>query len=196
MASLESFMPRTERHLEPVESDQRIYRVIDPATGDYEDHIGGCPECGEKKDALVTLQFKMEALAAEVTRLKRDPQAEAEKHKLYAEGEAVHTWWRLATWHPQTKFEHIEFYQALPRLKERGPVELLKAIAGAAFEPGSKTYKNGEVETYDSWELICRSKSKCDSFAKRAYPSPKGEKWKLWLLSKVESNFQKRPGND
>jgi hypothetical protein len=162
--------------------------LIDPVTGDFEDYAA-CPTCKETSETLEAQTHKYHAALAEITRLKKDPQAEAEKHKLYAEGEAVHTWWRLATWHPQTKFEHVEFYQALPRLKERGPVELLKAIAGAAFEPGSKTYKNGEVEVYDSWELICRSKSKCDSFAKRAYPSPNGENWKRWLVQRIETNL-------
>lgn len=162
-------------------------RSVDPETGEVHEH---CPQCKAKQDTLDTLTHKYHAACAEITRLKRDPQAEAEKHQLYGEAEAVHIWWRLATWHPATKFEHVEFYQALPRLKERGPVELLKAVAGAAFDPGSRTLKNGEVETYDDWELICRSKTKCDSFSRRVYGSPRTEKWKRWLLDRIEGQFK------
>lgn len=180
---------RAARHLQPVKDEpQRIWRLIDPATGDFKDYAA-CPTCKETNETLEAQTHKYHAALAEITRLKKDPQAEAEKHKLYAEAETVHTWWRLATWHPQTKFEHEEFYQALPRLAERGPVGLLKAVAGIAFDPATKQRKNGTTATYDGWHLLT-DKAKCEDCCQRVPGGPESEEWKRWLVQRVETNME------
>lgn len=167
--------------------DQRIWRLIDPATGDFEDYAG-CPECEEKEAALIQLERQHRATNARLTRLQRDQEKEARRHKLWAEAETVHDWWAIACGHPGVKFGAEDFYQALPRLGE-GPVELLKGIAGAAYDPSTKQMKNGRIQRFDSWELITRSSAKLRSFADRAPGPQDSEDWKRWLVRRIESNL-------
>ncbi len=169
-------MTEPARHLRPVQS-------FDSSTGEV------CAHCEELERTLTVFQNKYRAALSEIGRLKADPEAVARKHQLWDEAEGVHHWWRLACWHPATRFAADEFYLALPRLKERGPVELLKAVAGAAYEPGSRVLKNGDTMRYDQWELICRSKAKCDGFAQRVFGGAERERWKRWLIERVESNL-------
>lgn len=164
------------------------YRIVDSTTGEVVEHHDETP--GTLSDSLVQLERQLRMANARITRMQRDEEHVARKNKLWAEAEAVHTWWRLATGHFGTKFTAEDFKHVAPRLKERGPIGVLKAIAGAAFDPGSTTMKNGRQMFYDDWELINRSKAKADNFAKRAPGSENGHEWKRWLLDRIESNLK------
>lgn len=76
-----------------------------------------------------------------------------------------------------------------PRLKEKdiGPIGLLHAIAGAAFDANERPMANGRIERYDQIELICRERAKVLNFQNRAPGNPEGHEWKRWLLERVES---------
>lgn len=159
-------------------SDRPTLRVVDTETGEVQDECASC------------LQYERDirVLKARITRMERDEEAEARKHKLWAEAEAVHDWWALACGHPGVKFGAEEFHQVLPRLKERdvGLIGVLKAVAGAAFDPNTKRMKNGRMQRFDSFELIMRSRPKCDSFRERAPGRADGEEWKRWLVQRIE----------
>lgn len=149
-----------------------------------------CPHCKEKEDALETLHFKMTAMAAEITRLKRDPEEVARQHKLWDEAECAHTWWRLACWHPKTRFEADEFFAAKPRLTERdcGLEGLLKSIAGMAFDPYEAVLRNGYTMVYNDFQRAC-DKQKAKYFAKKVPGGPGSELWKRWLIERIEANL-------
>jgi hypothetical protein len=168
---------------------QRIWRLIDLDTGESQD-FDSCPECQQSKDALETLQGKMTAMAAEITRLKRDPETVAREHKLWNEAECAHTWWRLACWHPATRFEADEFFAAKPRLIEKdcGLVGLLKSICGMAYEPYSRVLRNGHTMVYDDFQRAC-NKQKAHYFAQAVPGGPDSEAWKRWLIERIESNL-------
>lgn len=169
-------------------SAQPNLRLVDLSSGEIHKAFGSQEEA---EDAYTALERKHRAVLAEITKLKRDSESEAKKHKLWAEAQTAHEWWRLACWHPGVKFGAEEFYQALPRLRERGGLMLLlKAIAGAAYDPGSKRMKNGGDMVYDDFELITRSKAKALNFAKRVPGGEDTEQWKAWLVQRIESHLQ------
>lgn len=157
-------------------------RVID-AQGELQEYPDECPACIQYERQLRTVN-------ARLTKLQQDKEAQAREHKLWDEASTVHDWWRIACDHPGVSFGAEDFYQALPRLNEMSPVELLKAIAGAAFDPSTRKMRNGRLERYDSWELIMRSKAKAESFIQRAPGKPEGEEWKLWLVQRIESRLK------
>lgn len=171
-----------QRKLHLVTSEQPRLMVIDTETGE---------QIGPLDDYLASYENDIRRLKARLTSLQANREAEARKHKLWAEAETAHDWWRIACGHPGVKFGAEEFYQALPRLKERnGLMLLLKAIAGAAYDPNTKRMKNGSTMRYDDWELICRSKAKAENFARRVYGGAESEQWKGWLVQQIESNLQ------
>lgn len=156
-------------------------RVID-AQGELQE-LEDCPAC-------VQYERQMRVLNGRLTKLQQDKEAAAREHKLWTEASTVHDWWRVACDHPGVSFGAEDFYQALPRLNEMSPVELLKAVAGAAYDPGSRKMRNGRTENYNSWELINRSKAKHESFAARAPGKPDGHEWKVWLVNRIESRLK------
>lgn len=179
-----------QRHLRPVEDDKPPLIVVNEATGE---RLGPLSDLEAEHEAEYNaLQGKYRAALAQITRLTKDAEAEARKHELWTEAEALHEWWRLATGHPGRKFGADEFYQVLPRLKDRecGPVGVLHAIAGAAFDPGTKQLKNGKTERYDDWELVTRSPAKLDSFRNRAPVGADDHHWKRWLIAHIQAQFK------
>jgi hypothetical protein len=154
-------------------------------------HVATCETCRGREILLTKLEEDLRVEKIKRGRLEADPEAKARAHKLWSEAECAHTWWRLACYRPDTAFEAAEFAQAKPRLMERDGLEnLLKAIAGAAYDPGTKRMKNGDLMVYDDFELICRSKPKLQGFQKRVYGSERTEKWKGWLIARIESNLK------
>lgn len=177
------------RHLQPVEEKLPII-LVNTATGE---NVGTLAQVEAAHEAEYNaLQGRYRSALGQITRLTRDAEVEARKHEFWAEAEALHTWWRLATGRCGRKFGADEFYQVLPRLKEKscGLVGVLHAIAGAAFDPGSKKMKNGRTEIYDDWELVTRSQGKRESFANRAPGREGGEEWKRWLLDHIQAQLK------
>ena len=177
------------RHLRPVEEDKPPIVLVDTSTGEQ---VGRLADVEAEHEAEYNaLVHKYRGALAKITKLERDEELEARKHELWAEAETLHMWWRLATGRFGRKFGADEFYSALPRLKERGtgPIAVLKAIAGAAYDPGTKRMKNGRLEKYDSWSLIMRSQEKFDSFTNRA-PGDGDTHWRIWLVRRIESQFK------
>jgi len=177
------------RHLQPV-TDAPIPIVVNPATGE---RMGELPEFTQiLEDALVKAEHRIRYLDGRITHLERDEEAEARKHQFWAEAQMLHDWWALATGHEGTKFGAAEFEQILPRLRERdiGPIDILKAIAGAAFDPGTQRMKNGRTKRFDDFELVMRSDSKLRSFMERAPGLPDPNLWKRWLLDRIEAQLK------
>lgn len=182
------------RHLKPVEEPTPI-ALVNTATGEQ---VGTLADVQAAHEAEYNaLQGKYRAALADITRLKKDGEAEARRHELWAMAETAHTWWRLACWHPGVRFGAEAFYEALPRLKEPGGLlALLQAIAGAAFDPGTKRMKNGRMKRFDDWELICRSPGKRADFAERVPGGGESEAWKAWLVQRIQSAFEAEPSKD
>jgi hypothetical protein len=180
----------TDRHLQPVPDESPNLIVMNAETGEQLGALEAHVE--EHEHVYRQLENKYKGALAKISKLERDDEAEARKHKRWAEAEALHEWWCLATGHEGRKFGADEFYQVLPRLKERscGPIGVLHAIAGAAFDPGTKQMKNGRTERYDDWELVTRSPAKLESFRNRAPGKLDGHEWKNWLLDRIERNFK------
>lgn len=156
-------------------------RLINGRTGEVEDT---CESCLQYERTIRTLNGRL-------TRMERDREAEAEQHKRWPEAEALHTWWALATGHEGCRFAAEEFYQAMPRLKERSSIEFLQGIAGLAFDPNSKQRRNGTTERYDSWEVLTKSGPRFQRYYERAPGWPvKEHHWKRWLLDRIESRFR------
>lgn len=165
-------------------------RLVDTQTGEIQE-TDVCPHCREREDTLTALEGKYRAALAAITKLRRDEDAEARADKRWFELETAHDWWRIACNHPGVSFDAEAFKQALPRLKEPdGFYGLLKAIAGAAFDAGSKTARNGRQIRFNDWELITRSNAKLRSFQERV-PMRRGNPdfWKIWLVAEIERNL-------
>jgi hypothetical protein len=178
-----------DRHLAAVPDTPEPLMVVNTETGEQ---IAPLEHYRQEAEAEYNaLQGKFRAALAEITKLKRDAEADARAHELYAEAETLHSWWRLACGHPGVTFKADDFYVVLPRLKERdvGPIGVLKAICGAAFDPGTKAMKNGRLQVFNDWELINRSQSKWRSFAERVPGDPDGPEWRRWLVRHIESQF-------
>jgi hypothetical protein len=182
-----------DRHLQPVPDDKPPLIVVNTATGEQ---VGTVAELEAEHEAeIAALQARYRAAVGQITKLTKDQEAEARKHELWAQAEGLHTWWRIATGRCGRKFGADEFYQVLPRLKDRecGVIGVLEAIAGAAFDPGTKQLRNGETERYDDWELVTRSPGKLDSFRKRAPRGADPHHWRRWLLAHIEAQLEERP---
>lgn len=173
-------------------SDQpeRIVRLIDRETGDYED-FDSCPECVNKERLLKRLEHDLRAEKSRTSRLEGKREREDRESKYWAEAEAIFHWWALATGHEGAAFSHARFQQITPRLKEKrfGPIGVLKGIAGAAFDHGERPMPNGQVERYDDIELVTRADHKLENFQNRVPGGPDSEAWKRWLLDRIESNL-------
>jgi hypothetical protein len=185
-----------QRHLRPVETEPATEALIvfriNPQTGELGEKVGPLETfLAEAEAEYNALQGKFRSALAEITKLKSDREADARKHKYWSEAEALHDWWAIAVGRPGRSFGADEFYQVLPRLKEKrcGVIGVLQAIAGAAFDPGSKTTKSGRIERYDDWELINRSQGKQESFANRVPGDLDGHEWKRWLIAHIESQL-------
>lgn len=166
-------------------SRRPLLGVVSPATGE----VVSCPQCQHREDVIVQLEKENRLHKAKITKLERDTETECRADPLWAEAEAIHEWWRIACWHPRASFDAGDFKLIKPHLKRLGPVGCLEAIAGAAFEPGTKELQNGRLKRFDDFELIFRDKAKLESFAERV-PGEEGSKqWKHWLLRKIESNL-------
>lgn len=170
---------------------ERIWRLVDPATGKFEDYAG-CPECANKDDVIHQYERDLRVMKGRLTRLERNQEAEDRNHKLWAEAEQVYTWWQLATAHFRSQFSVEDFRHLRPRLKEKdiGPIGLLQAIAGAANAPSEKPITGtNRIEKFDSIELICRSRDRTLNFQDRVPGDPEGHEWKRWLIDRIESNL-------
>lgn len=175
------------RHLRSVDVDSVSGEIVEACP-----HVAGCEHCSDREYALDQLERKYQGALSKIGRLERDEEEEARRHKLWDEAECVHSWWRIACGHPGVKFGADQFYQALPRLKERevGVIGMLRAVAGAAYDPNTKRMKNGRIQRFDSWELVTRSQEKCRSFMERAPGREDGEEWKRWLVDRIEEGLE------
>jgi hypothetical protein len=169
---------------------ERIWRLVDPATGHFEDYAG-CPDCAGKDDVISQLERDARTMKGRLTRLERNKDDEDRRHPLWTEAEAIYGWWIVATGHFRSTFSVEDFRHMRPRLKEAdiGPIGLLHAIAGAARYPHERPMPNGRIEKYDSIELICRERERVLNFQNRAPGNPAGHEWKRWLIDRIESNL-------
>lgn len=168
--------------------------VPDPETGEmgFCSHHDDCEECKGRRYAHAELEKKYTGALAQIGQLKEDQEKKARLHKLWAEGVCAYDWWRLACWHPTATFKAEDFSKVRARLEERsiGLHGVLKAIAGAAYDPMEGTMKNGRMKRHDSFELICRSEEKTLDFMERVPGGEDSEQWKAWLVNRIEEAFK------
>lgn len=164
-----------------------LLRVVDTETGEVHE---GCPGCSEAERTLVQYEKDIRILKAKITKLERDIEIDARKDPLWDEGEGVFQWYALSCNHENQRFEAEELYLVKPHLKREGPIECLKAIAGAAYDPYHSELKNGRRKPNDAWEQIFRNKAKFQSFVEKA-PGAEGDEreWRRWLLRRVEASL-------
>lgn len=179
-----------ERHLQPVpDQGPPPLVVVNTETGE---RMGPLTQFTEQAEAeYSTLEGKYRGALAEITKLKRDKEADARAHAFWLELATLHDWYAIATGHPGRKFGTDEFYQGLPRLKAGSPIEFLHGIAGIAYDPkrSSRPQRNGKYTLYDSWEHFTRNPGNFQSYVDRA-PFPDDEHaWKRWLISHVEAQL-------
>ncbi len=163
--------------------------LVDTETGEQ---ITECPHCAELEAQVTMLERDLRAKRARITNLERDAEAEARRHKLWDQAEAVHTWWAIACDHTGVAFGAEEFGYLLPHLKapDRGIYLVLRSIAGAAYDPATKPRKNGAIKRYDDLELITRTKKHLYDFASRAPGLPDEHAWKRWLVTHIASSLR------
>ncbi len=158
--------------------------LVDVETGEQ---IQECAHCRELEAQVTMAERELRKYRGRITQLERDAEAEAHRHKLWDEAAAIFDWWRIACSRYGVTFNAEQFGYMLPRLKKRsGHIAVLKAIAGAAFDPGTKRMGNGRIQRFDSVELICRSEDKLISFQERAPGREGTDDWKLWLVHRLE----------
>lgn len=165
-------------------SRRPLLGVVHPETGE----VVQCPQCQHREDVIVQLEKENRLHKAKITKLERDIEVDAHKDSLWFEVEGIFDWYRLAVWKPRLSLDAEFFYLAKPHMKRVGPIECLKAICGAAYDPYVSTLKNGNEKRHDSWGLIFQSKGKFESFVERV--PGKGEQWKIWLLQRIEESLR------
>jgi hypothetical protein len=167
-------------------SRRPLLGVVSPETGE----IVSCPSCQHREDVIVQLEKENRLHKAKITKLERDVEIDARKDPLWDEGEGVFQWWALACNHEGSRFEAEELYLIKPHLKRVGPVGCLQAICGAAYEPYETDQKNGRRKKHDGWDTIFATKAKMERFQERVPGEEGSELWKMWLVTKVESELR------
>lgn len=148
-----------------------------------------CPHCLQAKAEVAELERDLRIKRTMITKLKRDKEAEARDSKYWPIAEVIYDWWRVACSHQRAKFNYQDFEDMKPRLadgKNGGALEVLKGIAGAAFDPGTRPMANGGLQRFDDLELVVRSPSKLRSFTQRVPGGEDGEAWRAWLSNRVK----------
>lgn len=166
-------------------SRRPLLGVVHPESGE----VVSCPRCQHREDVIVQLEKENRLHKAKITKLERDTETECRTDPLWAEAEAIHEWWRLATSHFRASFDAEDFKLIRPHLKRLGPVGCLQAVCGAAYDPSTKELKNGREKRFDDFELVFRDKAKMESFAERVPGEEGSQLWKTWLVQRIESNL-------
>lgn len=157
-----------ERHLAAApEASQRIWRLIDPETGAYEDHPS-CPTCQVHEDEISGLHRDLRAEHARFESLRRDKAAEAKKNPLWPKAMELFAYWREQCKHPRARFTVDRFELIAPFIDSHGLDACKLAVDGAAYEPFETKRRNGSVKRHDGLALIFRSAEKLEEFACRA----------------------------
>lgn len=157
-------------------------RLVDATTGEVLQDIVGVElaelkgELARSADVIAGLQRDVRGWAVRFRELQRDRAAEAREHDLWPIGERVFREWKRACRHPRSPWTPDRFWQAQPFLSDPGYGErvedretlLLRAVAGAAFDPHTARRRNGSIKRYDDWDLIFRNAGKVEEFACRA----------------------------
>lgn len=113
------------------------------------------------KDSANSWRLRYENLQrSQVARIEADP--------MYDVVKVVFDYWRDVCKHPRSKLDKTRFELAKPIVKAEGIEMSKRAIDGAAYDPFTKTQKNGKVKRYDGFDLIFRDRAKFEDFCNRA----------------------------
>lgn len=124
----------------------------------------------EHKDLRVLLkraEDRLQGADLEIARLKADEDRKAADNPYRRHVDILIACWRKAC-NRKREPSAEEILKACARVKKRGLVACLTAIAGAAYDPTKKERRNGTVERFDDFELIFRSDAKMAGFIARA----------------------------
>lgn len=162
-------------------------RLVNVETGEI--HTEGCPACAEAERTLVGYERDLRIAKARITELERDDDLVARSDPLWDEAEALHTWWRLSCWYPQTQFDADDFWLVKKHLKRMGLVGCLKVVCGAAYDPFVSEQKNGREKRHNGWKKLWESKSMAEDFAERVPGEEGNQLWKAWLVQRIETHL-------
>jgi hypothetical protein len=125
---------------------------------------------------LVTLVEKREkrikGLDLQLDAMQKDQERAYLEREEREEAEVLVKVWRKGT-KRRRRLDHNDWESVCNAIKRHSFPSVLRAIAGAVYDPGSQTRRNGTTKRYNDIELITRSASKTSDFYDRA---PKG--WK------------------
>lgn len=124
----------------------------------------------EHKDLRTLLkraEDRLQGADLEIARLKADEDEKARDNPYRGQADVMVACWKAACKRRRDPSAE-ELLKACARLKKRGLVQCLRAVAGAAFDPTKRERRNGTVERFDDFELIVRSDAKLQGFIDRA----------------------------
>lgn len=149
-------------------SNAPLLRLVNPETGEVTEEA--CRHCKVKEDEIGGLQRDIRGWTKRYADLKRDKDQEARNHNLFPLAERCFRYWKRACDHPRSKFTPERFWAVIPFLSapEHGLEFVLRAIAGASFDPFETQRKNGTTKQHHGFDLIFRSAEKAEEFAERA----------------------------
>lgn len=160
------------------ETDRRVFRIIDPDTGEHEDHVGGCPECRANDDYIAGLHRDVKAEHLRYENLKRDKEREAKESPYWPFVHRLFKYWLKACGKSSRyQFKTDRFDLALEHVRH-DPLLCVQGIAGAAFDPWyPPPGKNGKSRPQNGWHHIFKNSERLQDFADRVpegWEPPKG----------------------
>jgi len=141
-------------------------RLVDPETGEITEN--GCPDCKTKQFQLDELTRKYHGALGQIGRLRADREAEARQHELFPRAIRLFDIWREQTRHLNCDWTSERFWACVPALKAFDDYWIERAIAGLAYQPFTKTMRNGKTERYDRWETLFSKVANIEVYANRA----------------------------
>lgn len=172
-------------------SNAPLLRLVNPETGEVTEEA--CRHCKVKEDEIGGLQRDIRGWAKRYADLKRDKDQEAHDHNLFPLAERCFRYWKRACNHPRSKFTPDRFWAVVPFLSDTehyGLEFVLRAIAGAAFDPYETQRKNGTMKAHNGFDnLVFRDAEKAEEFAERAPPTWKMPKGAIDVLQPPDSTL-------
>lgn len=159
----------------------RHLRLIDAETGEV--HEDGCPNCGEKDEALSIAHRKLQGAWLQIARMEKDVESEQEDHDDRPLVEALHAQWQEECKRARSELDmgkdsRFEAYLRGLKLGRKlarklglklPPADMCRlGIAGAAFDPYTRQMRNGGVERYDDPTTIFKNAASFERFVNRA----------------------------
>lgn len=176
-------MPRSGRHLQPVDESVEIPKLlVDPSTGQAFDLEGYVQTL---TDELAGSERDCRSWRVRHAELLRDKEAEAQESELWPAALRVFDYWRQQCRHPRAEWTYDRFEMIRPHLERsntgKGKARNLTpelvarneeicrlAIDALAFDPYVTTGKNGRPYTHDGLHLAFADADTLEARCKKA----------------------------